>query len=95
MHNRHLTGCGLMLALALGVLVVTGGSNVGLGLLMVALICPLAMILGIKLLLGERASADHSPPPAVETSAPGRVDRPSLAAGADPDRRAPHPGGTP
>jgi hypothetical protein len=61
MHNRHLAGCGIMLALAFGFLVVSGGSSAGLGLVLVALICPLAMILGVKILLGERESANpHS-----------------------------------
>lgn len=59
-HHRHLAGCGIMLALAIGVLVWTGGSSTGLGLLLVALICPLAMILGVKLLLGDqRTTADR------------------------------------
>jgi hypothetical protein len=59
MHNRHLAGCGIMLAVAFGFLVLSGGSSAGLGLVLVALICPLAMILGVKLLLGERESHDQ------------------------------------
>lgn len=58
MHNRHLIGCGLMLAVAFGFLVMSGGSSAGLGLVLVALICPLAMILGVKLLLGEHQSSE-------------------------------------
>jgi hypothetical protein len=60
MHNRHLAGCAVMLAVALGFLVITGGSSAGLGLLLVALVCPLAMILGVKLLLGDRQQTQHS-----------------------------------
>ena len=68
MHNRHMIGCGVMLALAFGLLIVTGGSSAGLGLVLVALICPLAMILGIKLLLGDRQghAEDHAEPTPVE-----------------------------
>ena len=65
MHNRHMIGCGVMLALAFGFLVVTGGSSAGLGLVLVALICPLVMILGIKLLLGDRhTDSEHPADPA-------------------------------
>lgn len=64
MHARHLAGCGVMLAVALAFLVVTGGSSAGLGLVLVALICPLAMILGIKLLMGDRqADPGHTGDP--------------------------------
>jgi hypothetical protein len=61
MHNRHLAGCAVMLAVALGFLVVTGGSSAGLGLVLVALVCPLAMILGVKLLLGDHQHTQAHP----------------------------------
>ena len=53
MHRSHLRLCGVGLVLALGYLVLTGGSAGGVGLLIAALMCPLAMILAMTVLLGH------------------------------------------
>jgi high-affinity Fe2+/Pb2+ permease len=59
MHKGHLTTCGLMLAVAVGFLILTGGSTSGLGLVVVALVCPLAMIVAMKLLMGDQRADGH------------------------------------
>lgn len=53
MHRSHLRLCGLGLVLALGYLLLTGGSAGGVGLLIAALVCPLAMVLAMTVLLGH------------------------------------------
>ncbi len=67
MHRSHLASCGVGLALAVGYLVVTGGSAGGVGLLIAALVCPLAMILAMTVLMGHgtgqrSAAADQECP---------------------------------
>jgi hypothetical protein len=59
MHRSHLRICGLGLVLALGYLLLTGGSAGGVGLLIAALVCPLAMIVAMSVLMGR----DHRPEP--------------------------------
>lgn len=54
MHRSHLSLCGIGIALALGYLAVTGGSASGVGLLIAALLCPLAMVLAMTVLMGHR-----------------------------------------
>lgn len=58
MHRSHLRLCGLGLVLALGYLVVTGGSAGGVGLLIAVLVCPLAMVVAMTVLMrsGSRGS---------------------------------------
>ena len=58
MHRTHLRLCGVGLVLALGYLVLTGGSAGGVGLLIAALVCPLAMIVAMTVLMGRDA---HQP----------------------------------
>lgn len=53
MHRSHLRLCGLGLVLAVGYLVLTGGSAGGVGLVVAALVCPLAMILAMTVLMGH------------------------------------------
>jgi hypothetical protein len=53
MHRSHLRLCGVGLVLALGYLALTGGSAGGFGLLIAALVCPLAMILAMTVLMGH------------------------------------------
>ena len=53
MHRAHLRLCGLGLVLALGYLLLTGSSAGGIGLLIAALVCPLAMILAMSVLMGH------------------------------------------
>jgi uncharacterized membrane protein len=53
MHRSHLGLCGIGLALAFGYLVLTGGSAGGVGLLIAALVCPLAVILAMSVLMGR------------------------------------------
>lgn len=57
MHRSHLPLCGFGLVAALGYLIVTGGSAGGVGLLIAALVCPLAMIVAMSVLMGH-ASRD-------------------------------------
>lgn len=60
MHRSHLALCGVGIALALGYLFVSGGSAGGVGILIAALVCPLAMILAMTVLMGhgKREDAD-------------------------------------
>lgn len=53
MHRSHLKLCAVGLLLALGYLALTGGSAGGVGLLIAALICPLAMVLAMTVLMGH------------------------------------------
>ena len=53
MHRSHFKLCAVGLVLALGYLVLTGGSAGGVGLLIAALICPLAMVLAMTVLMGH------------------------------------------
>jgi len=52
MHRSHLRLCGLGILVALAYLTLTGGSASGVGLLVAALVCPLAMILAMTVLMG-------------------------------------------
>ena len=54
MHARHLVGCAVAIGLALALVVLTGGSIGGVGLLVAALACPIAMVLAMKLIMGRR-----------------------------------------
>lgn len=68
MHKGHLAFCAVGLLAALGVLALTGGSAGGVGLLVAALVCPLAMILAMGILMGRdqrnvaRSEKDDSTP---------------------------------
>lgn len=75
MHKHHFIGCGVMLAAALLIFAATGGSAGGLGFVLVALLCPIAMGVVMWLLMGSqhrptRDSADS-------TSEPSERDVPS------------------
>lgn len=69
MHKGHLAGCAVGIALALGFVAFTGGSAGGLGVLVAALACPIAMVVAMKLLIGGHhaghdrhdATAERSP----------------------------------
>ena len=54
MHKGHLAGCAVGVVLALGFVSLTGGSAGSLGVLLAAVICPVAMIVAMKLLMGEQ-----------------------------------------
>ncbi|HSP02720.1 MAG TPA: hypothetical protein VLR27_04420 [Acidimicrobiales bacterium] len=63
MHRSHLRLCGVGLVLALGYVVLTGGSAGGFGLLIAALVCPLAMIVAMTVLMGRdrhQPTAEHA-----------------------------------
>jgi hypothetical protein len=53
MHKNHLVGCGVGIALALIVVVLSGGSGGSLGVLVAALVCPVVMIGAMWLLMGN------------------------------------------
>jgi len=66
MHRSHLRLCGIGLVLALGYLVLTGGSAGGVGLLIAVLVCPLAMIVAMTVLMGggtQQRTADRTDAP--------------------------------
>ena len=60
MHRSHLRLCSLALLAALAYLALTGGSASGVGLVIVALVCPLAMVLAMTVLMG-RDQQHHAP----------------------------------
>ncbi|HET9443470.1 MAG TPA: hypothetical protein VFO65_09105 [Acidimicrobiales bacterium] len=68
MHRGHLAGCAVGIALALGYVALSGASAGGLGLLVAALACPLAMVVAMRFLMGGRhagcgqAAHDHPAP---------------------------------
>jgi hypothetical protein len=61
MHRSHLRLCGLGVLVALGYLILTGGSASGVGLLIAALVCPLAMVLAMSVLMGSNHQHDRTP----------------------------------
>jgi hypothetical protein len=60
MHRSHMRLCGLGLLVALGYLILTGGSAGGVGLLIAALVCPLAMVLAMSVLMGSNHQHDQT-----------------------------------
>jgi hypothetical protein len=60
-HRGHVVLCGAVIAVALMAVVVTGGAPVSIGLLVAALLCPLAMggVLWLLVRPGGHAAADH------------------------------------
>lgn len=54
LHRGHLAACAVAIVVAVGFLVATGGSAGGIGLLVAALACPIAMIVAMRLLMGGR-----------------------------------------
>ena len=71
----HLVGCAVGIALALAVVAVTGGSAGGLGVLVAALACPLAMVVAMRLLMGDQPDhrhCAHGPAEAPEAPEPER-----------------------
>ena len=60
MHKGHLAGCAVGIVLALAFVAFTGGSAGGLGVLVAALACPLAMVVAMKFLMGGQHERDHS-----------------------------------
>ena len=80
MHRGHLVGCAVGVALALGYVALTGGSAGGLGVLVAALACPLAMVVAMRFLMGGghagcgHGAHDHA-------GGTGRTERPAAVAG--------------
>lgn len=65
MHGSHLGICVVGIAAAVGLVVLTGGSAGGAGLLVAALACPLAMVIAMRVLMGDRHGGcghDHRQP---------------------------------
>ena len=54
MHKQHLAVCGVALAVALIFFAATGGSTGGLGLVLVALVCPIARGAVLWFLMGSQ-----------------------------------------
>ena len=52
MHKNHLVGCAAGIVIALAVVSLSGGSAGGLGILAVALICPIVMTAAMFFLMG-------------------------------------------
>lgn len=61
MHTHHLAGCAVAIAAAVTVFGVTGGSIGGLGLVLAALVCPLAMAAVMWFLLGSPRPIERRP----------------------------------
>lgn len=75
MHKNHLAGCAIGVVLTLTVVVFTGGSAGGLGVLAGALWCPIAMIVAMKFLMGpSHGGHDHTvtSTPTEHAADPGR-----------------------
>lgn len=74
MHGSHLRLCAVGLVLAMGYLVVSGGSAGGVGVLIAALVCPLAMVVAMAVLMGhdrtKGATGDGSERPRAHTREP-------------------------
>lgn len=60
MHKGHLGFCVVGIVVALAYLALSGGSPGGVGLLVAALACPLAMVLAMRFLMGAN-TADRPP----------------------------------
>lgn len=61
-HRGHLWMCALGLVAALGYVALSGGSPGGIGIVVAALVCPIAMLLAMKLLMGgDRREHDAAP----------------------------------
>jgi hypothetical protein len=61
MRKNHLIGCIALLVLAAAVALTIRGSIAGMGILLVAVVCPIAMFLAIWLVLGRVAPAAAAP----------------------------------
>ena len=59
MHQNHLVGCGVGIALALILVAFSGGSAGSLGVLLAALICPVVMVGAMWLLMGNAERGSH------------------------------------
>ena len=71
-HYGHLAACAVAVVVALGFVAVTGGSAGGLGVLVAALACPVAMVVAMKLLMGDRSGHHHPGAGADLTAEPAR-----------------------
>ena len=60
MHKGHLAGCAVGITLALAFVAFTGGSAGGFGLLVASLVCPIAMVVAMKFLMGDHRAHDGS-----------------------------------
>lgn len=61
MRKNHMIGCIVLLVLAVAVALTIRGSVAGMGILLVAVVCPIAMFLAIWLVLGTVAPAAAAP----------------------------------
>lgn len=59
MHKNHLVGCAAGIAIALAVVVLSGGSAGAFGILVAALICPFVMIAAMYFLMGGSRQTHH------------------------------------
>lgn len=59
MHKGHLVGCGIGIAIGLIFVGITGGSARSLGFLVSTLVCPIAMIIAMKFLMGSAQHGAH------------------------------------
>jgi hypothetical protein len=57
MHKGHMAGCAVAIGLALVLVISTGGSIGGLGLLLAVLICPITMGAVMWFLMGSQRRA--------------------------------------
>jgi hypothetical protein len=62
MHKNHFAACAVVLIVALTVVLFTGASAGSLGILLVALVCPLAMVGAMWFLAGRTQRAEAMTP---------------------------------
>lgn len=72
MHKGHLAGCAVGIVLALGFVALTGGSAGGLGLLVAAVACPIAMVVAMKFLMGGQTTHHEGSDGTVQRPTPER-----------------------
>ena len=52
MHKGHLAGCAIGFLVALALVAITGGSAGSAGFLVATLLCPIAMVIAMRFLMG-------------------------------------------
>ena len=55
MHTRHFLGCAAMVAAVVAVVALSDRATTGVGVLAVALLCPVVMVAAMYVLSGRRA----------------------------------------
>jgi hypothetical protein len=80
MRKNHMIGCIVLLVLGVTVALTIRGSVAGMGILLVAVVCPIAMFLAIWLVLGRVAPLDRARE-RTSTDGEGELHRASIPRG--------------